>query len=111
MHENDLDSERGSGLALGLDRLLMAREALGQRSELVESVEVLTETPYDALPPAAVERIGISPGHKNSLLRVVLRDLGRALIDEEANGLRNEIYAAVHEGAAWHWATRSGRII
>jgi phenylalanyl-tRNA synthetase alpha chain len=86
------------------------REALGRRSELVESVEVLSETPHDDLPPGAVERLGISGGQKNALLRVVLRDLGRALTDEEANGLRDEVYAALHEGTAWEWASRSGRI-
>src|SRR5918997_791786 len=85
------------------------REALGQRSELVESVEVLSETAYGDLPPAAVERLGISSGQKNALLRVVLRDLRRALTDEEANKLRDEVYAAVHEGTAWQWASRSGR--
>jgi phenylalanyl-tRNA synthetase alpha chain len=85
------------------------REALGQRSELVESVEVLSQTPYGDLPPAAIERLGISSGQKNALLRVVLRDLGRALTDEEANELRDEVYAAIHEGAAWQWASRSAR--
>jgi phenylalanyl-tRNA synthetase alpha chain len=85
------------------------REALGQRSELVESVEVLSQTSYGDLPPAAIERLGISSGQKNALLRVVLRDLGRALTDEEANELRDEVYAAVHEGAAWQWASRSAR--
>ena len=85
------------------------REVLGRRSQLVESVEVLSETPYGDLPPAAVERLGISSGQKNTLLRVVLRDLGRALTDEEANGLRDEVYAALHEGTAWQWASRSGR--
>ena len=85
------------------------REALGRRSELVESVEVLSETPYGDLPPGAVERLGISAGQKNALLRVVLRDLGRALTDEEANELRDEVYAAVHEGTAWQWASRPGR--
>ena len=85
------------------------REALGQRSELVESVEVLSETAYGDLPPAAVERLGISSGQKNALLRVVLRNLRRALTDEEANKLRDEVYAAVHEGTAWQWASRSGR--
>ena len=84
------------------------REALGQRSELVESVVVVSETPYGELPPAAVERLGISAGQKNILLRVVLRDLRRALTDEEANEVRDEVYAAVHEGAAWQWASRSG---
>jgi hypothetical protein len=42
-------------------------------------------------------------------MRVVLRDLGHALTDEEANGLRDEVYAAVHEGVAWQWASRSAR--
>jgi phenylalanyl-tRNA synthetase alpha chain len=87
------------------------REALRQRSELVESVEVLSETSYGDLPPAAVERLGISSGQKNALLRVVLRDLGRALTDEEANELRDEVYAAVHEGAAWQWASQSARTL
>jgi phenylalanyl-tRNA synthetase alpha chain len=87
------------------------RGALRQRSELVESVEVLSETSYGDLPPAAVERLGISSGQKNALLRVVLRDLGRALTDEEANELRDEVYAAVHEGAAWQWASRSARTL
>ncbi|MDQ5812275.1 MAG: hypothetical protein M3358_16365 [Actinomycetota bacterium] len=85
------------------------REALGRRSELVESVKVVSETPYGELPPAAVERLGISVGQKNTLLRVVLRGLRRALTDEEANEVRDEIYAAVHEGAAWQWASRPGR--
>ena len=87
------------------------REALGQRSELVESVVVVSETPYGELPPAAVERLGISAGQKNALLRVVLRDLRRALTDEEANEVRDEVYAAVHEGKAWQWASRSRRTI
>lgn len=85
------------------------REALGERSELVESVEVLSETPYADLPPAAVGRLGIGVGQKNALVRVVLRHLGRALTDEEANVLRDEAYAALHEGTAWQWASRSGR--
>src|SRR5918994_6237203 len=59
------------------------REALAQRSELVESVEVLSETAYGDLPPTAIERLGISSGQKNALLR----DLRRALTDEEANKL------------------------
>jgi len=84
------------------------REALAERSRLVESVEVLSETPYENLPESAVKRLGISPGQKNALLRVVLRDLERALTDEEANGLRDDVYAAVHEGTAWQWASGIG---
>lgn len=81
------------------------RDSLGARSVCVESVEVLSETPYEELPEAARGRLGISPGQKNVLVRVVLRDLERALTHEEANGLRDEVYAAIHRGTVWRWAT------
>jgi phenylalanyl-tRNA synthetase alpha chain len=82
------------------------RAALGKRAELVESVEVRSETPYQALPAAAVARLGIAPGQKNVLLRVVLRALERTLTHEECNVLRDDIYAALHRGASWEWAAR-----
>jgi len=80
------------------------RDALGARASVVESVEVLSETPCEALPPAAVHRLGISPGQKNVLLRVVLRALERTLTHAECNELRDSIYAALHRGTAWQWA-------
>ena len=80
------------------------REALGGRAEDVEAVEVIGETAHAALPPSARERLGIRAGQKNVLLRVTLRALGRTLTDEEANRLRDEVYAAVHEGTRWAWA-------
>jgi phenylalanyl-tRNA synthetase alpha chain len=88
----------------------LVRSSLGARSARVESVEVLSETPYEDLPEAAKGRLGISRGQKNVLVRVVLRDLERALTHEEANELRDEVYAAIHRGTAWSWAspTRSG---
>jgi phenylalanyl-tRNA synthetase alpha chain len=86
------------------------RGALGARSARVESVEVLSETLYDDLPAAAAARLGISPGQKNALVRVVLRDLERSLTHEEANELRDEIYAAIHRGTVWHWASGSRRV-
>ena len=70
----------------------------------VEIVEVLSETPYEAMPPQARARIGMRPSHKNVLLRVVLRDLARSLTHEEANQLRDRIYAALHEGDRSEWA-------
>jgi phenylalanyl-tRNA synthetase alpha chain len=82
------------------------RAALGARAELVESVEVRSETPYGALPAAAVARLGIAPGQKNVLLRVVLRALDRTLTHEECNVLRDDIYAALHRGTSWEWAAR-----
>jgi phenylalanyl-tRNA synthetase alpha chain len=82
------------------------RAALDERSELVESIDVLSETDYAALPGAAVRRLGIAPGQKNVLLRVVLRALDRTLTHVECNALRDEIYAALHRGSVYEWAAR-----
>jgi phenylalanyl-tRNA synthetase alpha chain len=40
------------------------------------------------------------------LLKLVIRDLERTLTSVEANRLRDEVYAALHEGAAHSWAAR-----
>jgi len=80
------------------------RAALGERAACVEEVAVVSETPLAALPPQAAARLGIGPGQKNVLLRVVLRHPTRTLTHGEANGLRDEVYAALHEGRIHHWA-------
>jgi phenylalanyl-tRNA synthetase alpha chain len=80
------------------------RAALGSQARCVEQVEVVSETPYEALPPQAVARLGMEPGQKNVLVRVVLRDLERTLTHAEANALRNQIYRALHEGSQHQWA-------
>jgi phenylalanyl-tRNA synthetase alpha chain len=80
------------------------REALGKGAAALESVEVLSETPGGQLPAAAVERIGLRPGQKNVLVRMTIRSHDHTLTDAEANRLRNEVYAAVHEGAVAQWA-------
>jgi phenylalanyl-tRNA synthetase alpha chain len=81
------------------------REALGpDDAARVESVVVLGATPRDALPPAAVARLGMRPGQTNVLLRVTLRDLARSIPAAEANRLRNAIYTALHEGDRDEWA-------
>ncbi|HEX2201785.1 MAG TPA: hypothetical protein VHG91_00730 [Longimicrobium sp.] len=87
------------------------RGVLGPRVAALESVDVLSETPYDILPPAARARIGIRPGQKNVLVRVVIRDLERTLTREEANALRDAVYAALHEGGAWQWAGRERQCV
>ncbi len=99
----DLSIVVGEGMtaeAMG-DRV---RAALGDRAEAIEAVEVVDETPYGKLPPAARARLGIAPEQKNVLLRVILRDLARTLTHAEANELRDAIYAAVHEGEKMEWA-------
>jgi phenylalanyl-tRNA synthetase alpha chain len=94
--------ESATAEALG-DRV---RVALGDRADAIEAVEVVDETPYASLPPAARARLGLRHDQKNVLLRVVLRDVSRTLTHAEANELRDAIYAAVHEGEYMEWAAR-----
>ena len=91
----DLDAE-----LLG-DRV---RELLGPDADAVEEVVVLASTPYDALPRSARERMGVRPGQRNLLVRVVLRALTRTLSAAEANVLRDRIYAGLHEGERHEWS-------
>ena len=79
------------------------REALGDRSADVEAVEVLSEATHAALPEVARARLGLAPGQKNVLVRLTLRALTRTLTDPEANRLRDEVYAVLHEGSNHEW--------
>jgi phenylalanyl-tRNA synthetase alpha chain len=74
------------------------REALGDDADAVESVEVVSETAAADLPRAATERLGLMPGQRNVLVRVVFRHVDRTLTDAEANDLRDRVYTGVHEG-------------
>ena len=74
------------------------RDALGPDADAAESLDVLGETAYDDLPPAARERLQLSPGQRNLLVRLVLRPVDRTLTDAEANVLRDKVYRALHEG-------------
>jgi phenylalanyl-tRNA synthetase alpha chain len=80
------------------------RCALGERAVCVEEVGILSETPHDELPPPAIARLGLRPGQKNVLLRVILRHPERSIGVDEGNELRDRIYAAVHEGTVHVWA-------
>jgi phenylalanyl-tRNA synthetase alpha chain len=62
-------------------------------------VAVVSESAPGDLPPAARERLGITEGQKNVLVRVVLRRLDRALVRDEANALRDAVHRSIHEGA------------
>jgi phenylalanyl-tRNA synthetase alpha chain len=95
----------------GLDPELLGdrvRELLGPDAAAVEEVAVLAETGYAALPSAARQRMGVRPGQKNVLLRVVLRPLARTLTAAQANRIRDRIYAGLHEGAAHEWSLDPG---
>ncbi|MEJ3751016.1 hypothetical protein WEI85_48360 [Actinomycetes bacterium KLBMP 9797] len=81
------------------------RELLGPDAGAVEEVAMLAETSYEDLPSPARARMGVRPGQKNILLRLVLRDLTRTLTSEEANALRDRVYAGLHEGTVHEWAS------
>ena len=81
------------------------RAALGDRADAVEAVQILSETPGAELPTAARERLGLQPGQKNVLVRVVLRHPDRTLTRDEANTLRDDVYDALHCGTVDVWAS------
>lgn len=74
------------------------RAALGAAADAAESLEVLGETSYDDLPTAARERLQLTLGQRNVLVRLILRPVDRTLTDAEANTLRDQVYRALHEG-------------
>ncbi len=82
------------------------RDALGPDADAVEQIAVLSSTAAADLPPAAVARLGLQPGQRNVLIRVVLRGLDATLTDEQANVLRDRIYVAIHQGSSQQLATR-----
>jgi phenylalanyl-tRNA synthetase alpha chain len=84
------------------------REALGADADSVEDVAILSSTPCEDLPAAAGARLGARPGQRNLLVRVVLRHLERSLTDDDANSLRDRIYAAIHQGSRHQWAVPPG---
>jgi phenylalanyl-tRNA synthetase alpha chain len=101
-------------LSLALDQPLTpeelghaVREALGDDASLVESVELLDLTPAAALPEPAARRLGIRPDQVNALVRLVLRALDRTLTDAACNQLRDRVYAALHRGTQFTWASRA----
>ncbi|MCL2018004.1 MAG: hypothetical protein FWG80_04530 [Alphaproteobacteria bacterium] len=76
----------------------MTKEALGMDANIIELVNIVSETSYEQLPLVARERLGIKESQKNILLRVVLRALDRTLTNGECNDYRNIIYKALHKG-------------
>ena len=84
------------------------REHLGDRAVAIEDLEILSETPPEALPPRAIERLGMRPGQVNLLVRLVLRHPTETLTDHAANALRDEVYALLHEGTVHQWAIDHG---
>lgn len=74
------------------------REALGEKVNVLESVEVLSETAYEKLPVNIRERLGCDLSQKNVLIRITLRHLERSLTNQEVNQIYSDIYGKINYG-------------
>jgi phenylalanyl-tRNA synthetase alpha chain len=79
------------------------RQALGDKLDTLESVEVLSETPYAELPEKIRERLGCQPSQKNVLVRITLRHLERSITNKEADQIYETIYAKVNKGTGGYY--------
>lgn len=80
-------------------------DAMGDNSNVIEEIVIISETPYEKLPEKAIERLGIEPGQKNMLVKVILRSHERSLIHEEANDMRDIIYRSIDESKTGGYLT------
>lgn len=80
------------------------RSALGERAEMVESLRILSDTAYSELPRHVTERLGMTDGQRNTLVRLVLRAVDRTLTHAECNALRNAVYRELYRGSHPEWA-------
>jgi phenylalanyl-tRNA synthetase alpha chain len=79
------------------------REDLGPDADAIEDIQVMQRTAYEALPEAAIVRMGMRPGQDNVLLRLILRHPTRTLTGEQANAIRDLTYRGLHQGTAHEW--------
>lgn len=79
------------------------RNVLGERSGWVENVELIQASNYAAVPEKARERLGMSLGQHNLLIRVTLRSLEGSVSKEEANRVYDLLYSELHEGTAGYF--------
>jgi phenylalanyl-tRNA synthetase alpha chain len=73
-------------------------EVLGDDAELLESVDILSESQYHQLPQQAIQRLGIQPHQKNLLVRMTLQSLHSSITNQKANILRESVYQKIHQG-------------
>lgn len=76
------------------------RKSLAEDGDVLESVQLLTETPYALLPPVAREKLGCQKDQKNVLVRITLRHLEHSITNNQANDLYEQVYRYVNKGTA-----------
>lgn len=78
---------------------------LGERGGWVEHVKLMQASDYASVPEKARERLGMSSGQHNLLIRITLRSLDGSIAKEEANRVYDLVYAELHEGTAGYFRT------
>ncbi|GBE17333.1 phenylalanyl-tRNA synthetase subunit beta [bacterium BMS3Abin15] len=74
------------------------RNVFGDKSDLLEQVEVLERTSFDKLSPIAKERLGAKEDQDNVLVRIILRHPDKTLTKKEAAALYSMAYPKIHQG-------------
>jgi phenylalanyl-tRNA synthetase alpha chain len=64
---------------------------LGDRAEAISEIQLISETPYNSLPPQSIERLNLQPHEKNVLVRLIIQLPNRNISKAEANELRDVI--------------------
>lgn len=74
------------------------RNVFGEKSDLLEQVEILERTPFDKLNPIAKERLGARENQDNVLVRIILRHPDKTLTKRESAELYSMAYPKLHQG-------------
>jgi phenylalanyl-tRNA synthetase alpha chain len=74
------------------------RNVFGDKSDLLEQVEILQRTPFENLNPIAAERLGAKQGQDNVLVRIILRHPDKTLTKKESADLYSMAYPKLHQG-------------
>lgn len=75
------------------------RSVMGDSAKIIEEVSIISETAYEALPEHVRQRLGMSDGMKNILLRIIICPLDKSMTSGEANDIYNMLYAYLHQGS------------
>lgn len=82
------------------------RDVLGERGDWVENVELIQAFDYASVPAPARERLGMSAGQQNLLIRVTLRSLDGSISKQDANLVYDLVYSKLHEGTAGYFRAK-----
>ena len=74
------------------------RNVFGDKSELLEQVEILERTPFDKLNPIARKKLGALEEQDNVLVKIILRHPDKTLTKERANELYDLAYPKLNKG-------------